>query len=188
MRKATFIIMSASVLVLTACGKKHEAAAPPADVIVNDEMATALPAPAVSPDQAFANAAAASDAFEVESSKLALKTSSSSAIKAFATKMIAAHTESTAKLKTTAAALSPAITPDATLSADQQRMLDSLKMATGEAFDADYAADQVDAHQKALDALKAYAATGAVPELKGIANTLIPKVTAHLNMAKALKP
>ena len=57
---------------------------------------------------------------------------------------------------------------------------------SGAEFDAAYAKAQVEAHQMTLDALKAYAADGAVPTLKSFATELVPVVTAHLNMAKAL--
>jgi putative membrane protein len=108
-------------------------------------------------------------------------------VKKFAVKMIAAHTESTAKLKTTASGLSTPVTPDDTLSADQQAKLDSLKGLNGAGFDSAYASAQVDAHQAALDGLKNYGASGDTPELKTFANGLVPTVTAHLNMAKGLK-
>ena len=66
-------------------------------------------------------------------------------------------------------------------------MLDGLKAETGAAFDHAYVADQVTAHQKTLDALKAYSTGGDVQALKMFAGTLIPIVTAHLNMAKGIK-
>jgi putative membrane protein len=137
--------------------------------------------------QGFANTAAASDRFEIESSKLAAASASSAAVKKFAAQMVTAHTASTAKLKSTTAALSPPITPDDTLSADQQSKLDSLKGLTGTAFDTAYASAQVDAHQATLDALKNYAASGDNAELKTFANGMVPTVTAHLNLAKGLK-
>jgi putative membrane protein len=59
---------------------------------------------------------------------------------------------------------------------------------TGADFDTAYAADQVAAHQATLDALKSYSTSGDVPALKTFATGLIPTVTAHLNMAKGLKP
>ncbi|MEP7007177.1 MAG: DUF4142 domain-containing protein, partial [Sphingomonas bacterium] len=46
----------------------------------------------------------------------------------------------------------------------------------------------VAAHQATLDALKSYSTGGDVPALKTFATGLIPTVTAHLNMAKSLKP
>ena len=70
--------------------------------------------------QGFANAAAASDKFEIETSQLAATNASSAAVKKFATQMIAAHSASTAKLKSTLAGQSPAITPDDTLNPEQQ--------------------------------------------------------------------
>ncbi|WEK44920.1 MAG: DUF4142 domain-containing protein [Candidatus Sphingomonas colombiensis] len=119
---------------------------------------------------------------------MALTTSKSTSIKKFAQKMIDAHTSSTAKLKTVAASANPAITPDPTLTPEQQQQVDSMKTMTGSDFDKAYIDAQVAGHQKTLDALKAYSATGDVAPLKTFATGLIPTVTAHLNMAKGLKP
>lgn len=83
-----------------------------------------------------------SDTFEIESSKLAATRAQSAKVKRFAEEMIKAHTASTAKLKTAAAAASPALTPVPRLSPAQQQT---------------------------LDALKAYSASGAVPSLKTFA-------------------
>jgi len=137
--------------------------------------------------QMFANTAAASDAFEIATSKLALENSSSAAVKKFANQMITAHTASTDKLKSTTAALTPSITPDPKLNAEQQTILDSLKTKKGADFDTAYIAGQSTGHQETLDMLKAYAATGDVPALKTLAQGLVPTVAAHLNMAKSLK-
>ncbi|HEX8421612.1 MAG TPA: DUF4142 domain-containing protein [Sphingomonas sp.] len=180
-------------LVLAACGPKATttntvdttASTTNDTMMTNDTAMTTAPSPTSA--QGFANAAAASDAFEIESSKLAATKASSAKVKAFAAQMIAAHTKSTAKLKATAATLSPAITPDPTLAPDQQAMLDSLKAVEGTAFDTTYATNQAAAHQATLDKLKAYAANGEEPKFKEIATGLIPTVTAHLNMAKGLK-
>ena len=197
MQNKALMAASGLALALAACGHKDASDTTAAnDMNVTDNSAMMgngadmnAAAPAVSPltAQGFANAAAASDHFEIESSRLAQGQASSSAVKTFAGKMISAHTQSTAKLKSIASGLSPAITPDDTLSADQQSTIASLKGQTGAAFDSAYAAAQVDAHQKTLDALKAYAASGDNAQLKGFANDMIPIVTAHLNMAKGLK-
>jgi putative membrane protein len=191
MRYGTLIIASAATLALAGCGSKTETTSIDNTTVVSSETDTTnttIPAPVpLSPGQAFANAAASSDAFEIATSQLAQTASTSAAIKAFAGKMIEAHTGSTEKLKTAAAGASPAITPDPTLTTEQQSTLDNLKTKTGADFDAAYKAAQVDGHQKTLDALKAYSATGDVPQLKTLATGLVPTVTAHLNMAKGLK-
>ncbi|MBN8808274.1 MAG: DUF4142 domain-containing protein [Sphingomonas sp.] len=184
--KVAAITLSAAALALAACGHKDKT------TVTTDNTTTitandTVVAPAPSADQAFANAAAASDAFEIATSKLALTKSSSSSIKTFAQKMIDAHTDSTAKLKAAVAGLTPTITPDPTLTSDQQTKLDSLQGLNGTAFDKAYAAAQVEGHQKTLDTLRAYSSGGAVPALKVFATKLVPTVTAHLNMAKGLK-
>lgn len=194
MKTKLLILFSGSLLTLAACGK-HDAdnSAAGDNIAVTDNMAVdnigAANDTAASPltAQGFANAAAASDRFEIESSQLAATNGSSAAVKKFATQMIAAHAASTAKLKSTLATQSPAMTPDDTLSPEQQATLDSLKGQTGAAFDSAYAAAQVDAHTKALDALKNYSASGDNAALKGFADGLIPTVTSHLNLAKGLK-
>lgn len=199
MRYRSIILLSATTLALAACGHKSDTTTATQtsvnDTTVNDTTLTAdntanmsaAVAPA-SAGQTFANAAAASDAFEIATSNAALSTSHSAAVKAFANKMITAHTGSTAKLKTAAAAATPAIAPDATLTPDQQQTLDALKAKTGADFDQAYVDAQTAGHQKTLDTLKAYAANGDVPQLKKFATDLVPIVTAHLNMAKGLKP
>ncbi len=185
----TLAYASAAVLALSACGRKAEEAQPaPTESVDMNAENTAVPAAPVSGGQGFANAAAASDAFEIASSKLALSASKSAAIKKFAQAMIDAHTKSTAKVGAAAMQASPAITPDPTLNAEQQAMLDGLQGKSGADFDSLYASDQVAAHGKTLDAVKAYAASGDVPSLKAVAGELVPTVTAHLNMAKGLKP
>jgi len=190
MKLKALATLSATALIIAACGHKG---ADPGDVdpARNDALNQTMPeavAPTPSAGQTFANTAAASDAFEIQSSQLAVANSHNSRIRSFAQKMIDGHTASTAKLKAAAAAASPAITPDPTWTAEQQGKIDALKSATGPAFDQAYAAAQVAAHQATLDALKSYATSGDVPTLKAFASGLVPTVTAHLNMAKGLKP
>ena len=191
MTNKVLMVVSASALALAACGQRNDEAASDVNVAVDNGVVVdngmmadaALPTSA----QGFANTAAASDRFEIESSKIAASQGQSAAIKSYAAKMISAHQESTAKLKTIASGLNPPVTPDDTLSAAQQADLDGLKGKTGAEFDTAYAAAQVKAHQAALDALNAYAASGDTPALKDFAKGLVPTVTAHLNMAKGLK-
>lgn len=190
MKHSLILAVSIAALSLAGC-KKSEApagdgAATTAVATDDSAMAPATPVAAANPDQAFADAAAASDTFEIETSKLAETKAESSKVKQFAKSMIKAHTDSTAKLKTAASAASPALTPVAQLTPMQQQTLDALAAKSGTDFDQAYAKAQVEAHQMTLDKLKAYSASGAQATLKTFATGLIPTVTAHLNMAKAL--
>ena len=195
MTNRLIILLAGTALTVSACAKHDEAnntmAVNDTNMMTdngmgNGDMNAAAPASAMTA-QGFANAAAASDRFEIESSKLAASQGTSAAVKSFAAKMISAHSASTAKLKATVSGMSPAITPDDTLSPAQQQSLDSLKGIKGADFDSAYASAQVSAHQMTLDALKGYAASGDNAQLKSFANGMIPTVTAHLNMAKGLK-
>jgi putative membrane protein len=192
--KTLTIALAGAVLTLGACHQNDAANNTTLnDVAINDVTAndsgnmTNMSAAAPTTAQGFTNAAAASDKFEIETSKLAETNGQSGAVKSFARQMISAHTASTAKLKSTISSISPAIAPDDTLTPDQQASLTSLQGKKGADFDSAYAAAQVDAHQKTLDALNGYAAGGDNPKLQDFAKSMIPTVTAHLNLAKGLK-
>ena len=194
MKIKSLTLLTAATLALAGCGQKTDTSNVSANTTTVSETDTVNGADtmngmdtAMAPGQTFANTAASSDAFEIATSKAALATSKSASVKAFAQKMIAAHTESTAKLKTVASGLSPALVPDPTLTADQQQKLDALTKLSGADFDKAYIDAQTAGHQQTLDALKTYAAGGDVPALKTFASGLVPIVTAHLNMAKSLK-
>lgn len=191
MTSKVLMMVSAGALALAACGQRNNEAANDVNVAVDNGLAAdnGMIADPAAPNtaQGFANTAAASDRFEIESSRLAATQGQSSAIKSYAAKMITAHEESTAKLKSTAGGLTPAVTPVDTLSPAQQADLDGLKGKTGAEFDTAYAAAQVKAHQAALDALNGYAASGDTQALKQFASEMVPTVAAHLNMAKGLQ-
>lgn len=183
------IWMSATaVLLLAACDQKP--AEQPADTTADnrpvEEVAPPETVPTALPAQDFANRLAASDAFEMATSRLAADRASTPSIKAFARKMIDAHTASTDKLKKDVATLTPAITPDPALSADQQQKLDALRQLNGTAFEQAYIADQVAAHEAALGVVQAYAGNGTEPVLKRFAADAVKMVTDHRDEARRL--
>lgn len=185
MKRAPLLLVSTALLALAACSQRKE---PAPEAVANDSAIAPTPAPAsASADQLFANAAAASDMFEIEASKLAESNGASASVRKFAASMIEGHTDSTAKLKAAAASSSPPLTPDPTLTPAQQQTLDSLKAQKGAAFDSAYVDAQIKAHEQTLGTLRAYATDGDVPALKSFAASLVPIVTGHLNMAKGLK-
>ena len=204
MRSSLIGLASVAALALAGCGSKAadtDAAdnTAAADTAASDTMAADAgagagtdAAPPAAADaamptnaQGFADAAAASDMFEIESSKLAKTKAKNADVKSFAEMMIKDHTASSAELKTTAAKATPPVTVAPKLMADQQALLDSLKAADAD-FDSKYAAAQVTAHQKALALLQGYAASGDSEPLKGFAGKLAPKVSQHLDKARTL--
>lgn len=136
--------------------------------------------------QAFADAAAKSDAFEIAAGKLAQTNATAPGVKAFANKMIAAHTASTLKIKKAADAAAPAITPDATMTDDQTAKLADLGKMKGAEFDKAYVDGQIAAHEDALALMRNYADKGDSPTLKTAAGEIAPDVQDHLVMVRGL--
>jgi putative membrane protein len=139
-----------------------------------------------SPSQKFADAAGASDYYEVEAGKLAEDKATSQGLKDFGKMMVANHTDSTEKLKAAAAKAMPAITPNPVLNTEQEANLAALRAADGADFDAKYKAQQISAHEKALAAMKDYAASGDAPELVKFAGDTTKVVETHLAKIKAM--
>ena len=189
MRIITGMTAIMASLSLAACDQ------PPADTTVDGradespvpgEVAPPEPTVASLSGQDFANTLAAGDAFEIAASRLAVDRAPTPAVKAFAQKMIDAHTVSTDRLKKDGATLTPAIKPDPALSSEQQQKLDALKPLTGTAFELAYMTDQVAAHEAALGAVQAYAASGSDPVLKRLAADAVRMVSEHLDEARRL--
>jgi putative membrane protein len=200
MRKFVALSTAAALsMALAACGSKDNAAndANMADnmttmneldansaMMANDMNAT-MAAPMTA--QAFADAASGTDAYEIAAAKAAQDKASSSDVKDFAAQMIKDHTKSTADLKAAAAKAEGSPMPSGMMTADQQANLTRLEGLTGADFDKEYVTQQIDAHQKALDALHGYAAAGDSAPLKDFASKTATVVEHHLDMAKKLQ-
>ncbi len=101
-----------------------------------------------SADQTYVQNAAASDLFEIESSKLALDKAILAALKTYAQMMIDEHGKSTTELK--AAAAQAGIPVPTMLPPELQTKLDLLRAKSGADFDAAYLGDQRAGHQDTL--------------------------------------
>lgn len=192
MKLRTLAVCAIAPLALAACGQggdQADTATPSPDAAISDDAAaTASPttagaaaAPAGDPRQ-FVDAMAASDMFEIESSRLAQTLGKSDAVKRFARMMVEEHTKTSNELKeiarTTTLTVSPRLMPD------QQANLDALKTA-GDTFDARYAQMQVAAHEQALRLLQSQAASGQEP-FKSFAARTEKAVGRHLEEARKL--
>lgn len=200
MNPRTCFLLAASVFVLGSCGDPNAVQRANSADLGNSPTAPSVKSGNVAGDlhntagpiapsaQDFANTTAASDEYEIETSKLALTNSQSAEVKDFAQKMIDAHTRSTEKLNKAAGSAAPTIIPDTTLAPDQQQSLGQLRAKKGADFDQQYVTIQRDAHQRTLAALKDYSVKGDQPPLNAFANEVIPIVSGHLAMARNLKP
>lgn len=140
---------------------------------------------AMTPAQ-FADKAATSDQFEIESSRMALKKTKNEKLRDYANMMIEDHGKSTKQL--TQIASTKKIKPTPKFSPEQQKMTAELKAAAaGAAFEQAYLKGQVAGHEKTLAMLQAYSDRGTDAELKGFAKQMIPTVQRHLEEARTLQ-
>jgi putative membrane protein len=146
------------------------------------EAATA--AMAVTEPQAFAEAAASSNMFEIESSKLALERATADDVRAFAQQMIDDHTAAGEKMK--AAAESDGLTPPTAMKEKEQADLAQIQSAEGDAFDQAYVTAQVAAHDQAVALFESFSNQGSDSALREFAAATLPTLQEHQSAVREL--
>lgn len=187
MRSTPIIVAISMGLTLAACGKKAETTTETtvsSDMNVSMGNTTASLAPM--PAQQFTDMIAASDMFEIQSGKLAETMGSTAGVKAFGKMLVKDHTDSSSRLKTQAGKTKPVVALPMILPADLKAKLTALKATSGAAFDKLFVEQQIEGHQKAFDALTAYAAGGDQPPLQEFATAVAPTVQGHLTALQAM--
>jgi putative membrane protein len=132
----------------------------------------------------FVTIAAVSDMFEIESSKLAQQKGDANS-KAFAAKMVADHSKTSAQLKSLAANAKVELPKG--LDSSHQGKIDKLNSLNGAEFDDEYDSMQVAAHKDAVSLFERYAKNGDHAGLKAFAAKTLPHLQQHLKMAQELK-
>ena len=146
--------------------------------VISAEMTTTV--------QGYVKAAAVSDMYEIESSRLALERTKSAEVKSFAQEMIDAHTKTSNELKSILATQKIEVALPAELDGRRTEMMENLKGASDADFDGRYLNQQTNAHQEAVILFRGYAESGDNPQLKQFAGTHLPHIEHHLEMVKAL--
>lgn len=134
----------------------------------------------------FVTAAAVSDMYEVAAGKIAVERAQNGEVKAFAQKMIDAHTGTTAKLKSIITANNVNVVPPQVVDKRRQSMLDNLRGATAADFDNRYITQQVAAHKEANILMRGYAKDGDNAAIKTFAGETDKAVKMHLAEAQKL--
>ena len=129
----------------------------------------------------FISKSAASSAFEIESSKMALGKSRNPQIRDFAQKMIADHSKAANEMKSI---LMAEHLPPAPHGFDDKQiaMLNKLHGERGSKFDAQYIAEQEKAHVQAVNLFSMYADHGDNRDLKKFAAQTTPVLEQHKRM------
>lgn len=159
-------------------------------LILSASLATLLPLAGFAgtlskTDRVFLHRAAAGNMTEVAEGKQALTMASSPAIKAFAEKMVAAHTAGGDAVMKLAAA--KGVHVPTTLPKRAAAQLASETALSGPAFDRTYVVDQIKNHEMMAKAVQKELDAGTDPDAKAMAAKLQPVVQDHLQMAEGLK-
>lgn len=133
----------------------------------------------------FVAAAAMSDMYEIESSRMAVGRSQNAEVKKYAQMMIDMHTKTSAELKAAAQGVEDAIIPTA-LDERRKGLLDNLRGSSPADFDDKYLDQQTVAHTETLAFMEGYARGGDNEKLKAVAVKTAPIVKQHLDEATRL--
>jgi putative membrane protein len=134
----------------------------------------------------FASKVAVANKFEIDTSQLALKYGKGADVKKFAQQMIDDHTKAGEEFKTAVVAQKidpPADALDLTHGAKYAKLR---VFTTENGFDGSYVAEQLAAHQEAVDLFRNFSQTGQTGPLKDFATKTLPTLEHHLAMVQAL--
>ena len=129
--------------------------------------------------------AAEGDMYEIEAANIALQRSKNAQIKELATMIKTDHTKAAAEMKT-AVASAQGVQMPTKLDERRQGMLDNLKQAPADQFDAVWLTQQEAAHEEALTLHRTYADVGDVAPLKAHAAKSAPIIEKHLEHVRRL--
>lgn len=147
------------------------------------------PPPAEAKSQAtpYVTAAGQSDLFEINSSQVALEKTQNAAIRRYADMLIKHHTKTTADTVAAAAKAGLPPPPPPALDPGAAASIAELQTAAPADFDRIYLAQQVPAHQAALDLHQSYGSGGDQAALRATAKKAVPIVRKHLADAERLQ-
>ena len=147
-----------------------------------------MPAPAVAAtstqDQNFLLQASESGGFEVASARLAVERARRPAVRAYAQRLLDAHTAQTQRLTTLAG--QKGVSLPGGLEPVQERAFADLRDTTGN-FDQAFVTAQIASHQRAIATFQAEADNGRDPDLKGFAQQGLPDLRNHMAIAQRLR-
>ncbi|HEX8534264.1 MAG TPA: DUF4142 domain-containing protein [Allosphingosinicella sp.] len=137
------------------------------------------------PAPVYMESAASGDLFEIESSRLALARSRNPEVRSFAQMLIGDHNRMSNEMMMAAerAGLRP---PPPRMLPRHADMLARLQSAGPADFDRAYKAEQIAAHEEALNLHRTYAENGDLPPLREVAARAVPIIEAHLAHAQQL--
>lgn len=129
----------------------------------------------------FFKEAAGGGMFEVAAGKLAQEAAEDPQVKEFGQRMVTDHGKANDELAQVAKKIDMSMPSD--MDSKHQQTMDTLKDQKGAAFDGAYMREMVSDHRKDVATFQSYAQNGDNPDLKQFAQTTLPMLQEHLQMA-----
>lgn len=137
--------------------------------------------------QKFVTDAAMTNMFEIQAAQLAEQKAQNAQDKSFAQKMIEDHQKASDQLQALVEGDKVKAELPTALDSDHQKKMQRLQKLSGMQFDKAYDQMQKAGHKKAVASFRSYAQKGDNPALKEWAQTTLPTLRDHLQMARKLK-
>ncbi|WP_332656213.1 DUF4142 domain-containing protein [Brevundimonas sp.] len=131
--------------------------------------------------------AAEGDMYEIMAADIALERSQNAQVKELATMIKTDHLAASNAMKAMLPQAAPDITLPTALDERRQGLLDNLRSASAENFDRTWIDQQIAAHNEALTLHRGFSNNADAPQLAGHAQSVVPKIEAHLRQAEAIK-
>jgi putative membrane protein len=137
-----------------------------------------------STDQTFMTQVSIGNKAEIMAGQLAATKGTNAGVKAFGQMMVSEHGQAQSDLQALASSLGRTLGD--TVDAEHQALMTRLNSLTGRAFDTAYINSQVRDHQKTLTIFQAEVSSGNNNKVQNYANTYLPHIQMHLQMADSL--
>jgi putative membrane protein len=140
---------------------------------------------AAQPDTEFLRKASSINSLEVDVAKLAKDQTQNDSVRAFAEVLAKDHADAKDRLKDLTETMKVDFPKE--VLAEHKAIVDRLKTIKGPQFDREFINTMVDGHEQAIDLFQQEATSGKNAQLKAYAQSLLPTLKSHLDMAKDLQ-
>ena len=133
---------------------------------------------------AYVPNAAMGDMYEIQAADIALERSQNAQVKELATMIKTDHTAASNAMKAMLPQAAPDMAPPTELDERRQGLIDNLRSASAENFDATWIDQQIAAHNEALTLHRGFSNEDS--PLAAHARSVVPKIEAHLRQAEQI--
>lgn len=135
----------------------------------------------------YVSNAAEGDMYEIMAADIALERSQNAQVRELAQTIKTDHTAASNAMKGLLPQAAPDVTPPSALDERRQGLLDNLRSASAENFNATWLDQQIAAHNEAITLHRGFSDNADAPQLAEHARAVLPKIEMHLRRAEEIK-